>query len=179
MTDLSRYHKRLRVLIMARLFIATFLLFYIRFVFPSEHIIFFAQIAAIALLSFMYLIWLISGRHLRTLAVIQITLDLLLESTLIYFTGGTESVFAAIYVLSILSAGYLLSPITSFYIAGGSSLLFVGIVSADYLNLIPLNDIVYGKSPQRGHDLIYLFYVTYVRISMYLIVAFLTYYFSI
>ena len=169
---------RLRILIMARLFIGTFFLFYAQFVFHVERIIFYGIIAAISLLSAFYLLWLISGIYLRGLALTQIFCDLILESVIVYYTGGADSLFAPIYILSILSAGFLLSPGTSFYVAVASSICFVAVVLPGHFHwsfplLLPPDPEFNGRQ-----DPIYLFYSSYVRITIFFLVAILTYYFS-
>ena len=175
-TTLTR--KRLRVLMMARLFIATLLVFYAQFVFPLERTVFYALIAAIAILSVLYLVWLSSGYRLRFLSLVQIGWDLMLESALIYYTGGAESLFAAVYVLSILSAGFVLRPSVSFYVAVASGVLFMGMMLLTHYQVLP--DLYFLPRPSfmGREDPIYLFYATYVQITVFLIVAFLTYYFS-
>lgn len=168
----------LRVLIMARLFIGTFFLFYAQFVFHVERIVFYGIIAAISLLSAFYLLWLVSGVYRRGLALTQIFCDLLLESAIVYYTGGADSLFAPIYILSILSAGFLLSPWASFYIATAASVCFIAVVLSVYFHLVfsplPFPDPEFGGR----QDLIYLFYASYVRITVFFLVAILTYYFS-
>lgn len=168
----------MRVLIMARLFIGTFFLFYAQFVFHVERIVFYGIIAAISLASAFYLLWLVSGIYLRGLALTQIFCDLLLESVIVYYTGGADSVFAPIYVLSILSAGFLLSPRASFYIATAGSVCFVAVVLAVYFHwmfsALPFPDPEFGGR----QDSIYLFYASYVRITVFFLVAVLTYFFS-
>jgi two-component system, NtrC family, sensor histidine kinase HydH len=170
--------KRLQILMMARLFIATFFLFYAQFVFPSERIVFYSLIAFIAIVSLIYIFWLVVGMHLRALAFIQIGLDLGLETVLIYFTGGLESLFATVYVLSILSAGFVLSPNSSFYIAANSSLLFIGCVCMFAMNLGPRSLSQELTIFPVRLDWMYVFYATYVRVTVFFVVAFLSYYFS-
>lgn len=170
--------KRLRVLMMARLFIATLVLFYAQFVFPLVRTVFYAFIAAVAILSVFFLLWLVRGCRLRLLCLMQIACDLILESALIYYTGGAESLFASVYVLSILSAGFVLMPSASFYVAGASSMLFLGTMLATHYAIVP--DLAFFPRPSFAgrEDPVYVFYATYVQITVFFIVAFLTFYFS-
>ena len=55
--------RRFRTMIISRLFIAAFLLFYAQFVFPAEGITFYAIIASISVLSIVYVFWLIFARN--------------------------------------------------------------------------------------------------------------------
>ncbi len=171
--------KRLRVLIISRLLIGAALLVYAQFVFPIEAIVFYSIIALISLLSVFYVLWLVTGVNLNKLAWIQIGCDLVLESLLIYYTGGVDSLFASIYILSILSAGLILSPTSSFYMAAGSSLCFIGTVMLVYRRWFPTFKILFPRPAfviQR--ESVYLFYASYVQITVFFLVAILTYYFS-
>lgn len=169
--------KRLRTLIIARLFFGAFLMFCAQFVFPLEGTVFYAIIAAISLLSIIYVVWLYRGKRLRLLAYLQTGFDLFLESVLIYYTGGVDSLFAGTYVLTILSVGLALSPLASFIVATGGSLCFIGTASLTYLNWIPP---VPFPTPlfHAKREIIYLFYAGYVQITVFFLVAVLTYYFS-
>jgi two-component system sensor histidine kinase PilS (NtrC family) len=54
----------------------------------------------------------------RRFAEVQIYLDVLLETALIYATGGALSFFPFIYLFSILATGIIVSPRRSFFTAG-------------------------------------------------------------
>ncbi len=167
---------RLRVFIILRLFIATFLLFLAQVVFRTDTLLFYYIIAAVSALSLFYLLWVLTKQALKFLAWLQIVVDLAIETLLIYCTGGVDSLFAPIYILSILSAGIMIAPGASFVIAGLSSLFFSGLVYGNYARLIPeslfLNAMGPAKMPDR--DPLYLFYATYVRVTIFFIVAILT-----
>ncbi len=165
---------RLRILIISRVFIAAFFLFYAQFIFRVEELVFYSVIVMTALLSAFYVIWLSLGQGLRILAWFQILCDLILESVVVYYTGGADSLFATIYVLSILSAGLIISPVASFYVAFGSS--------ASFLLAVYLEPFEWAPFPSSWltarRDPIYLFYASYVRITVFFLVAVLTYFFS-
>lgn len=179
MAIFSVFMHRLRVLIIARLLIGACLLFYAQFVFPIEEIVFYSIIGLISVLSIVYVFWLISGFRLVQLAWIQIASDLILESILIYYTGGVDSLFGSVYVLSILSAGLVLSPGSSFYVAAGSSLYFIATVILVQRRWCPsfMTLIAKPNFPQLRES-IYLFYASYVQVTVFFLVAILTYYFS-
>ena len=100
--------KRLKKLVLVRLFVATLLLYGPR-VFPDvSPVIFYGMPVVLCLLSAFYLAWYVIGRRLRQLAILQMGVDVLVETYLIYFTGGAESVFATLYVLTILGAALVL-----------------------------------------------------------------------
>lgn len=171
--------KRLRVLIISRLLIGACLLFYAQFIFPVEAIVFYLIIALTSVLSALYVLWLMTGVNLNQLAWIQISCDLILESLLIYYTGGVDSLFASIYVLSILSAGLILSPTSSFYMATGSSICFIATVILVYHRWLPPFLLLFPKPAFTvEHESIYLFYASYVQVTVFFLVAILTHYFS-
>jgi len=169
---------RLRVFIILRLFIATFLLFLAQVVFRTGALLFYYVIASVSILSLFYLLWLLTRKALWLLSWVQILIDLIIETLLIHCTGGVDSLFAPIYVLSILSAGMIIAPGVSFIIAGFSSLLFSSLVYSNHARLIPSFLFLGDMDPARipGKDPLYLFYATYVRITIFFIVAILTNY---
>ncbi len=171
--------KQLRVLIISRLLIGACLLFYAQFIFPVEGIVFYSIIALISILSVFYVLWILTGKKLVALAWIQISCDLMLESLLIYYTGGVDSLFAVIYVLSILSAGLIISPIASFITAGGSAICFIAAVILVHHRWFPSVKILLPRPVfNEEHESVYLFYASYVQITVFFLVAILTYYFS-
>lgn len=179
MIDSSVLLKRLRVIVILRLLIGACMLFYAQFVFSVEAIVFYSIIALISALSIFYVLWLATKTNLSQLAWIQIGSDLILESLLIYYTGGVDSLFASIYVLSILSAGLILSPTSSFYMAAGSSVCFVVTVMLVYHRVFPSFKIIFPRPVHIiDRESIYLFYASYVQITVYFLVAGLTFYFS-
>ena len=165
-----------RTFIILRLFIATLLLFLANFFFRTETLIFYYIIAIVSFLSAGYLIWLLMSRGLRVLIWFQIMADVLLETVLIACTGGVDSMFAPIYVLSIISAGMMIAPGSSFIIATISGVCFSSLAVFLYQTPTPPLSALLPSSPYPDHDPLYLFYATYVRITMFFIVAILTHY---
>ncbi len=166
--------ERVRVFIILRLFIVTFLLFLAHYFFRIEGVFFYCIIAFVCFLSLIYLIWLVYGKYLKLLTWTQIFFDILLETALIHYTGSVDSLFAPIYVLSILSAGTLIAPWTSFVIAGIASALFSGVVVLNYFQVFPGFFPMMNSAHTIEHDSLYLFYATYVRITIFFVVAVLT-----
>ena len=167
---------RLRVFIMLRLFIVTFLLFMTQVVFETDNLIFYYIIAFVCFLSIFYLGWLVTGRHLLLLTWTQIVVDILLETILVLYTDGIDSSFATIYVLSIISAGILIVPWASFAVAAFCSFLFSVIATAIHWGMIQKILLVAGPVASAAHDPLYLFYAIYVRITIFVVVAVLTNY---
>lgn len=167
---------RIRAFIILRLFIVTLLLFLANYVFRIETLIFYYIIAAVCVLSVVYLLWLIYAKRLGFLMWLQIVGDTLLETILIYYTGGVDSLFAPIYVLSIISAGILIVPWASFIFAGFCSVLFSGLVVLNQGGMVPKIFPAVNPAFDASHDNLYLFYATYVRITIFFVVAILTNY---
>jgi two-component system sensor histidine kinase PilS (NtrC family) len=71
-------------------------------------------------------------QHLRIFAYCQIGIDILLESILVAVTGGVESPFSLLYVISITAASALLSRTAGLAGASVSAILYGGIVDLQY-----------------------------------------------
>lgn len=158
--------QRIKKLILIRLlFAAAFL--YCPKVFPGETaLVFYGITSAIALLSGFYILWFLTRRWLRWLAFLQITLDLALETFLLLFTGGAESLFGAFYVLSILSAALVLGEKRVMAQVTLSSCVFYFVGSLWVYSR--------GAGLFAIHDPIYFFYGTAMRIASFLITGYLS-----
>ncbi len=101
---------RLKVLMIARLLIVTAMLGIGTFVFRAENIHFYWLISVMFLLTIAYSILLIKRAYLDTLIRVQIIADTIWIGVLIYYSGGIDSIFTFLYVISII-AGSLLLPL--------------------------------------------------------------------
>ena len=156
--------RRLKKLILFRLLFATLLL-YCPKIFPDiQPAVFFGVAALICLASGLYVLWFVTCRQLRRLALLQISLDVLTETCLVYFTGGRASLFATLYVLSILETALVLGEkrivtwVTFFSCACyfGASLLAFGVFKSFFL-----------LSP----SLLYFLYATAVNLVIFAVVG--------
>lgn len=82
-----------------------------------------------------------SSRTLHRLALLQIGLDLLALTVLIYFTGGVESPLAFFLVFHVILAGIFLRPALTLLVAGAASLLFAAVTGLEYAGLLPHVDL--------------------------------------
>ena len=106
-----------------------------------------------------------SESALKKLALIQIGVDVLLETLLSYFTGGSGSIFASLYFASILAANIMVSSRTGLFFASLSSTLLsvvtimYSLSAAGKFNL-PLLPPDFVKSSAQGFRFIlpYLFF---------------------
>ena len=93
-------------------------------------------IATIYFFTFIYIVLLRFKKHLIKLAYIQLLLDTVLTATIIYATGGTESIFSFLYFLAIISASILLYRKGGLIVASSSSILYGLLLGFNYYNVI-------------------------------------------
>jgi two-component system sensor histidine kinase PilS (NtrC family) len=97
---------------------------------PATDELFRQNLVPFVLIGLVYLVTLIFGVILRWgrvgkgLAYIQVLGDILLASSLVYVTGGSESPFTFTYSMAVIASSILLEPPVAFVAAGVSSLSF-------------------------------------------------------
>lgn len=155
----------IKKLILIRLFIATLLLYAPQVFEDVSAVVFYATTTAICLLSVIYVLWYISRRRLRLLATVQISIDILLEGYLVYFTGGAESLFTIFFVLSVLS--------TTFILAGKRSIFLTTFLSSVAYLISSLLSRHSGVYSVIQNDIVYFLYGTTVRIVIFFAVGYL------
>lgn len=82
-----------------------------------------------------------SGSSLALLANIQIGVDLLFLTTLLYWAGGVENPFACYYVFHVVIASIVLSRRATYFQVASAMVLFAGMAVAEYYRIIPHHDI--------------------------------------
>jgi two-component system, NtrC family, sensor histidine kinase PilS len=103
-----------------------------------------ALLGAAYVLSAVYLVLLRRVRNLAWLAEVQIYGDILLETLLIYLTGGPYSVFPFLYLVSIVTASIIVAPRESFGVATVAVFLHGVMLGAQFYRWLP---------PALGHPL--------------------------
>jgi len=86
------------------------------------------------------LVYIAVGRLLRSRKInlyIQISGDLLVETILVYFTGGLDSPFSFLYLVSIITASMLLFRRGGLLTASGAVILYGGVADLMFYNIIP------------------------------------------
>lgn len=166
----------LRVILIS-IFLATIIIFQIRsgqlpFIIPVTIII-----TATYLLTIVYSILLLLTKNLKLICYLQLIGDLLVESGVIYISGGIESPFPFLYIISIISASIVLYKRGSYIIASVSSILYGSLVNLEYYNILhPLSFYTRGVDiPQIGEAVVY---TVFLNISAFYLVAFLSGYLS-
>ncbi len=81
-----------------------------------------------AIASVAFLLALPNVTNLPRFAWLQLTLDIVLETAIVSVTGGAQSIFASLYILSVVTAGVILSRPGGIVIAGLASLLYAGLI---------------------------------------------------
>ncbi len=93
--------------------------------------------AAILFLSVGYGLWLKQGKHLLALSYLQILVDTLSVTVIIYVTGSLDSIFTFLYLLIIIYGAMLVFLRGSLTIAGVSSVQYGLLIVLEYYHIIP------------------------------------------
>ncbi|MBI3988774.1 MAG: PAS domain S-box protein, partial [candidate division NC10 bacterium] len=141
-------------LLVATIFLVTTILLQLRKLPPFPVVPFYILVGLAFTLSLIYAILLKRLRNLYHLVHIQLTLDLLLASALLHYTGGVDSAFSFIYLFIVFAAGTLLSRKGSLLFASATSILYGVLMNLEFYTLIPpvgSTDLGMGRS--TGHVL--------------------------
>jgi two-component system sensor histidine kinase PilS (NtrC family) len=114
---LKELYKRVSALIYIRVVLVTTLLgsFYVfkigyeKLVHPTAFSFFIISLYLLTIVYALVLRWIKMESRFITFAYVQIILDIVAETVLLYMTGGIGSIFSIMFPLSILSAGIVLS----------------------------------------------------------------------
>ena len=93
-------------------------------------------IALIYFLTFFYVVALNYIKKFSRFAYLQLLIDTIFITAIIYTTGGIESIFSLLYLLNIISGGIILHRRGGMIIASFSSLLYGGFLDLSYYELI-------------------------------------------
>jgi len=132
--DLLRY-TLLRLLIITSILIATFIIQYSTGTdFPLIFILTITVFYGLSLIYFLLYLW---GKFLVFQAYLQLILDLLLITWLVYISGGMTTATYFLYIFAIIAASLVISEKATYLAAGLSAVLFGFLVDATYFGLIP------------------------------------------
>ena len=93
-------------------------------------------IALIYFLTFFYVVALNYIKNFSRFAYLQLLIDTIFITAIIYTTGGIKSIFSLLYLLNIISGGIILHRRGGMIIASFSSLLYGGFLDLSYYELI-------------------------------------------
>jgi len=131
-------------------------------------------IATIYSLSFIYVLLLKILKNLTKLAYLQLLVDTLFVTAIIYTTGGIESIFSFLYILTIINSSIILYRKGGMIIASSSSILYGLMLDLHYYNVIhPFGS---RLSYSLEYQSFYIFYMIVVNIAAFYLVAFLSSY---
>jgi len=162
-------HDKVKWLILIRMLLATVFFSVGHFIFEVEKTHFYIIIAFVYLMSLLYSLWLVKRRGIKVLVSVQVIIDVLLETLIIQLTGGIESVFTILYVLSIISAGVIVSGAVGIMTAVFIGIAYVGSNVMCSLNMIPIA----GICALQEHALNVTLYTSYVHVVTFVLISIL------
>lgn len=131
-------------------------------------------IAAIYCITVIYVYLLKRLDNLIRLAYLQLLVDTALVTAIIYVTGGIESIFSFLYILTIINASIILYRKGGMIAASSSSILYGLLIDLHYFGVIePLGS---RLSSPADYQSSYIFYMILVNIAAFYLVAFLSSY---
>ena len=77
-------------------------------------------------------------RNLFLFAYVQLVVDVISEIVLIYITGGVESWFSFVLILTVMSSSIVLNKKAGYVIASLSSILYGTLLDIQFYNLLPI-----------------------------------------
>lgn len=110
-------------------------------------------------------------RHLKIFTQAQVVWDLLFVSSLIYVTGGIESLISFLFILVIISASVFLSRKEVFIVASASAILFGSLVDLQFYGYLPLLGELDFPKQIDGRDV---FYAVFVNVTAFFLTALLS-----
>ena len=131
-------------------------------------------IAAIYCITVIYVLLLKRLNNLIRFAYLQLLVDTVLVTAIIYATGGIESIFSFLYILTIINGSIILYRKGGMIAASSSSILYGLLIDLDYYRVIePLgSQLTYPTEYETS----YIFYMILVNIAAFYLVAFLSSY---
>lgn len=99
--------------------------------------VFYLLITLIYILTIVYSLLINRVSNLILFSYLQISLDILLETFLVYLTGGIDSPYTPLYIISIISASIILYRNGSSAAASLSAIMYGGLVDLQFYKMIP------------------------------------------
>lgn len=176
----SEISSRLRALMLLRVIVVSLLLGALIIIQAGETQTFFGRIqtfhylliATVYLVSFIYVILLKYLPNVILQAYLQLLFDSFFITALIYSTGGIDSIFSFLYILSIISGSIILYRKGGVIIASASSILYGLLLDLHYYGVIhPLGS--QASYPDR-YQSAYLFFVILANMVGFYVSAYLS-----
>ncbi len=126
-----------RVVVVTTLLLAALIIQYtVGEVLPIDYLYIVAGVTYVLTLGYITLGFLLPSRGLNVM--LQIVGDLLVETLLVYFTGGLDSPFSFLYLVSIITASMLLYRRGGLLAASGAVILYGVLVDLLYYRVLPM-----------------------------------------
>ena len=129
-------------------------------------------IALIYFLTFIYIVALKYTKKLFKFAYLQLLIDTIFITAIIYTTSGIESIFSFLYLLNIISGGTILYRYGGMLIASFSSILYGAFLDLSYYGFI--NPIGYSFPYAQEYQSSEIFYMILVNVAAFYLVALLS-----
>ena len=142
---------------------------------PPPLLVLYGLIGAIYVLTFIYIVIFKRFRPTLSFAYVQIGLDTLFVTLLIYVTGGIDSVFSFLYVVVIVYASIFLYRKGTFIMAALCSIQFGAMIDLEYYGVLKLFYTQASLSVQT-YEASYVFYKIVMTMVACFLVAFLSSY---
>ncbi|MFH1092679.1 MAG: ATP-binding protein [Candidatus Omnitrophota bacterium] len=162
-------------IIFLRFALATVILIINTTLFGLAHTQVYFLISTIYILTILYSLMALVKFSNTAFLYLQIILDLVIETLLIHYTGGVDSVLVLLLPLSTIAAGIVISGRAAIMIALMGSAMYAGIVSLEFWGIIPLPE---GFLNDLNHEGSYVFALLYFRVTVFCIIGFLSAYIS-
>src|SRR5688500_6522685 len=126
-----------RVVVVTTLLLAALIIQYtIREVLPLDYLYVAAGVTYVLTLVYIGLAFIVPSRKLSL--AIQLGGDIGVETLLVYFTGGLDSPFSFLYLVSVITASMLLYRRGGLLAASGASIVYGALVDLMYYGVFPL-----------------------------------------
>jgi two-component system sensor histidine kinase PilS (NtrC family) len=126
-----------RVIVVTTLLLAALIIQYtVREVLPLDYL--YAATGVTYVLTLLYIALAFAGVSRVVNLTVQIGGDLIVETLLVYFTGGLDSPFSFLYLVSIITASMLLYRRGGLLSASGATILYGALVDLMYYGVLPV-----------------------------------------
>jgi len=132
---------------------------------------FYTLIAIIYLLTVLYGFIIRFNPNPVFFAYTQIIGDIIIETALIFYTGGIRSPFSFTYIITIITASIILSRKSSIIVATLNSLTYISLLSLQFTGLLKFPQIYVSEGIQL--NLPYVSYTLFANIFAFYLIAFL------
>ncbi|RLF61563.1 MAG: hypothetical protein DRN37_00795 [Thermoplasmata archaeon] len=132
----------------------------------------FLLLAAVLFLTLIYVLVLKRARKLLWFSYVQLLVDTLIITAVIYSTGGVDSIFSFLYILAIIGASIILYRKGAILIASSSSILFGLLLDFQFYGWIhPLGSRIHHFSNTQS---LQFFFLALVNMAAFYLVAILS-----